>query len=262
MKRCIVDVAGPATERVIRRLCLDLDLGFEAKPELPLPYQVTFLETDGEQRTIGVGVTRDGDAVRIATDGPWPDIDVEVAREFASFMRGVAMRLDHEAVRFDSFEDIGAYLERDERARYDAAEEVVYFHPISSVETVRVYPVQVAGEPWIAFSITLAEDDQVDPSWALLQNARSSCGSLAWVDVADRYDLEHTYPLMELTGQRLYELLETLATKRESLLADLDDGDDVVASSRSRTTGDGDDDADGAGVGDGADEDRDELLKN
>jgi hypothetical protein len=91
--------------------------------------------------------------------------------------------------------------------------------------------VKVAGEPWVALSVTVGPEQAIDPAWALHVNSQLAYASLAWVGEAQRVELCYSMPLVHLTAARFDELVMDFASLWTGLREQLGaaGGDDTIA---------------------------------
>jgi hypothetical protein len=182
---------------------------------------------DSQLRRLRLDVSRDARGkIVIANDGPWADATVEMASTLALVMTQLAERLAGEAIRFADFNALAEHIvERCHGERLES--ELAIVRPsLGEGEGVQIYPISVVGEPWIVFSMILAHEDDVDPHWALEKNAALAYASIAWVVALERFELNYSFPLMDLTGARFDELTVDLAMVWRGLRSDLQPSED------------------------------------
>jgi hypothetical protein len=226
------DVAGPASERILMRICRAHGVGFERITDSTYRWRLAFeFEPRRQARMLRVGIGRDANGrIAITSDGPWPDATPDMARSLAHLLTEYAECLELEGSVFDDFDALAKDIV--ERCNGDKPEADLAVVTLRSIEErIRVYPVKVAGEPWVAFSMTVGPEQTIDPAWALRVNAQLAYASLAWVSELERVELCYAMPLAHVTAARFDELILDLSMLWTGLREQLGGGagDDTIA---------------------------------
>jgi hypothetical protein len=163
----------------------------------------------------------EGTEITVQCDADLGQLTPAQAEMVAELERDLATALKREGVSFDAFAEVAAFL----GDAFDATVEegtVVVPPAEEDDEPVYVSEVTVGQEPWVSLSVAFVDD--VDPVWLLEQNALLT--HVRFDAFEGEVSLAAAYPLADLTGQRLVELIDDLVVFREGLLGDLDSDDD------------------------------------
>ena len=182
------------------------DLDAEDAPELAFPCRF---------------VVEGGQVTAIHCDAPLASYTLEEATAVAELHTELAAAVERERITFDSFEALAAYLASETGAEAeDGSIEIPA--PTEDEESVFASVVPVAREPWVSLSTPFVDD--ADPDWLLEQNGNMTHIHFEAFDGS--MSLACAFPLALMTGQRLLELVDDLASFRERLIEDLDAGDE------------------------------------
>jgi hypothetical protein len=173
---------------------------------------------DGPTLAFQCVFTVQGDRVSaVHCDAPLDRYTEDQASAVAELHDDLEAALARERIRFDSFEALAAYL-----VEAGAQESEGSIEMPAGEESVFASVVPVSREPWVSLSIPF--DDDADPSFLLEQNGNLTHVHFEAFDGA--VSLACAFPLAHLTGERLLELIDDLASFRERLLDELDGDDD------------------------------------
>jgi hypothetical protein len=163
----------------------------------------------------------DGRVTSIGCDAPLDQYTMDQAMAVASFQTDLAAALAREGMTFASFDALAEHLVAEADGEVDDG--AVRIPPADEDgEPVFVSIVPVTGEPWVSLATPFV--DGVDPGWLLEQN-----GELTHVHFEafeGSVSLACAFPLAQVTGQRVLELVDDLFSFRERLLEELESGDE------------------------------------
>lgn len=185
-----------------------------------LAWDVSFFQADPDDDaspplSFRCRFTVEGGRATVSCDAPTSPPTPEQAAAIDELRADLALSLERERVGFASFAELAAYL-----VDAGATEEEGTIEVPAGDESVYLSVVPVSREPWVSFSIPF--EDDADPEWLLAQNGDMT--HVHFEAFEDSVSLACAFPLALLTGERLVELVDDLATFRERLLDDLEGG--------------------------------------
>jgi hypothetical protein len=162
-----------------------------------------------------------GRVTAIHCDAPLDRYSPDQATAVAELHVELTAAIERERVTFDSFEALAAYLASETGGEAEGGS-IEIPAPTEDAESVFASVVPVAREPWVSLSTPFVDD--ADPDWLLDQNGDMTHIHFEAFDGS--VSLACSFPLSLITGQRLLELIDDLASFRERLLEDLQGGDE------------------------------------
>jgi hypothetical protein len=188
---------------------------------------LTFTDEDG---SLVIGNTWDGE----------PPPETESWRTHAELLVDLGKRIDDECASFIDFDDVRQWLaSRWELAR-DEEDTVAVDYTLPSddddddededaaprTQRVHVSAYEVDGEPWVVLSSGVVRQDDADPEDLLLRNSKLPFAMFGLDEADGVYNLYYSFPIEAMSGARLVDLLDSLASTADSLEEELDTGDD------------------------------------
>jgi len=158
-----------------------------------------------------------GRVTAVDCEAPLDRYTPDQAAAVAELHTDLTASMERERITFDSFEALAAFL-----VDAGATEEEGTVEMPTGEESVFASVVPVAREPWVSLSIPFVDD--ADPDWLLEQTGNMTHIHFEAFDGS--MSLACAFPLALMTGQRLLELIDDLASFRERLIEDLDAGDE------------------------------------